>query len=260
MINKIIKYGFTLVELLVVISIIAILLAVLLPALGKAKKSAQKVVCMTRLDQLFLGGMAYAQNNNNKFPHQYADRINDHMLVSNPLTTTDPCEQDNWVRHIFPYIKTREHLRCPANNVIINENRPTRENDISYTCNGVISHLGGANMKRTSKTVVYCDNPGKGNASVVRPFYNSVSAAEVAKITTGKHWTGWMRYADGSLHPQEGHNGKCFSFLDGHVQYAKWQDVTSMWYGLHIGVKPKDGQEPQVSGYDDERRNGLIKW
>jgi prepilin-type N-terminal cleavage/methylation domain-containing protein len=81
--------GFTLVELLVVISIIALLLAVLLPALGKARKLAMRTVCMSRLEQLVLSGMVYSQDNKGKFPHQYADIKDSHFLIGDPITTTD---------------------------------------------------------------------------------------------------------------------------------------------------------------------------
>lgn len=58
------KKGFTLIELLVVIAIIALLLAILLPALGKVKKQAKRVVCMTRLKELGTAYGMYANENN----------------------------------------------------------------------------------------------------------------------------------------------------------------------------------------------------
>jgi prepilin-type N-terminal cleavage/methylation domain-containing protein len=69
--------GFTLVELLVVISIIAVLLAVLMPAMGKARRLAQRAVCMSRLQQLTLSGMAYSQSNNGQ-PFSYIRSYYDH--------------------------------------------------------------------------------------------------------------------------------------------------------------------------------------
>ncbi|OHB60099.1 MAG: hypothetical protein A2Y12_09130 [Planctomycetes bacterium GWF2_42_9] len=59
--------GFTLVELLVVISIIATLLAVLMPSLNKARLIAQRVVCMNSARQQFLSQLTYTQSNNGKF-------------------------------------------------------------------------------------------------------------------------------------------------------------------------------------------------
>jgi prepilin-type N-terminal cleavage/methylation domain-containing protein/prepilin-type processing-associated H-X9-DG protein len=61
--------GFTLVELLVVIGIIAILIAMLLPALNKARQSANSLSCLSRLHQIGLGLQIYAQGNQGLLPY-----------------------------------------------------------------------------------------------------------------------------------------------------------------------------------------------
>ena len=63
------KKAFTLVELLVVIGIIALLIAILLPALSKAKKQAMRVVCMSNLRQLATAVAMYETENRGQIPY-----------------------------------------------------------------------------------------------------------------------------------------------------------------------------------------------
>lgn len=62
------KKAFTLIELLVVIAIIALLLSIIMPALGKAKKYAEEILCKSNLHQYSLATEMYANENNDHMP------------------------------------------------------------------------------------------------------------------------------------------------------------------------------------------------
>jgi len=70
------KTGFTLVELLVVISIIAILLSILIPSMQKARGTAKRVICGNQLKQVGAAMIMYADAYNNLMPADYAYKTN----------------------------------------------------------------------------------------------------------------------------------------------------------------------------------------
>ncbi len=62
------RRGFTLIEVLVVIAIIALLISILLPAIGSARNAGRKAVSMSRLQQINLAGQSYKEANKSKLP------------------------------------------------------------------------------------------------------------------------------------------------------------------------------------------------
>ena len=76
------KAGFTLVELLVVIGIIALLISILLPSLNKARETANRVKCAANLKQIGNGLMLYSNENRGMFPRTYAPATTAAITIS----------------------------------------------------------------------------------------------------------------------------------------------------------------------------------
>jgi prepilin-type N-terminal cleavage/methylation domain-containing protein/prepilin-type processing-associated H-X9-DG protein len=113
--------AFTLVELLVVIGIIALLIGILIPVLGRARDQANKTACMSNMRQVMIGFMLYANSNKDKCP--FGARLD------NPSGDDLPEDWVHW-RHgianegvfssaIAPYLggkgeTLKNVLRCPS--------------------------------------------------------------------------------------------------------------------------------------------------
>jgi prepilin-type N-terminal cleavage/methylation domain-containing protein len=81
--------GFTLVELLVVIGIIALLISILLPALNAAKERANRVKCSSNLRQIGQGLLLYANDNKGVYPRTPADNSGNYAFFTG-FASTDP--------------------------------------------------------------------------------------------------------------------------------------------------------------------------
>ena len=133
-------FGFTLVELLVVVGIIALLISILIPVLGRARDQANKTACMSNLRQVMLAFMQYANANKDMCPFgARSDNPGNVDIAEDWIHYRQGINnQGLWSSAITPYLGgpgegLRAILRCPSDNV---DNRSNMgQYPYSYTMN-----------------------------------------------------------------------------------------------------------------------------
>ena len=224
---------FTLMELLIVVAVIAILLSLLLPALSNARETAKLAVCVSNLNQLNKGYLAYSANNDNN-------------LISSASTTQN--DMPPWIVHsawnfdvnvekspLWPLLRSKEIFRCP------NENRQNTYTNGNYKRTySINSYLNGDNYEiDTSKKVSSLYKVDSASSTFTFIGEEDPRGANINSFSVG-HTSNWVDW------PASNHGTKktTISFLDGHSIIYAFKNSTTSTINSFFSVKgPDDRRE-----------------
>jgi prepilin-type N-terminal cleavage/methylation domain-containing protein len=230
--------GFTLIELLVVIAIIAILAALLLPALGKAKLKAQGIACMNNCRQLGLAYIAYASDNNDYVLWPQASSTQPGWIASSDLFDPDAIKRSA----TFPYLTSLPVFHCPADRVTRTYAGQIQFRNRSYSLNAAmgISSYHAANVPPFKYHIKMSDATTPGPSAIYLLLDEHESAINDAHFYPFRNLKTfdplWLDV------PSVRHgNATCFVFAEGHSEIHKWVGNniplgSPPWSGLNSAI------------------------
>ena len=228
--------AFTLVELLVVIAIIAVLAALLLPALAKAKRKAYDVNCLSNLKQLSACWHLYAVDNNDFLPpNNSAADIASHSVILDGATwcgnyaryDSDPATIESG--HLFPNNRNIGIYHCPADKSTL-EDRATGEKfseprlrsyNMSISINGWPEYNWTQNKYFPCfKKLTEIRSPAPVDVFAFLDVHEDSIYDSMFGIPNDQFYPGWNVWWDipANRHGQGGN----FAFADGRAERWRW--------------------------------------
>ena len=165
--------GFTLIELLVVVAIIAILAALLLPALGSAREQSRRSVCASNLRQWGFGALMYADDNSGKLPGIIMYDLHNMFstyIQGNIYGSTYSTQYNDVESNMMSYISTKV-MFCPSYQPIGTEafgwvkTNPRLAGNTYWAQMGYFVYIGRGSSDLLGRAKGYCNNDPGGTAT-----------------------------------------------------------------------------------------------